>query len=68
MPESTAPALSPRGRLTWLLLLGMCIASYFTSFTADIGPHFRADTMVLLVTLVAIAALGWRQFRRDVRA
>lgn len=49
--------LTQRGRLTWLLLLGMCVASYFTSFTGDIGAHFRMDTVVLLTTLIAIALL-----------
>jgi len=55
--ERRGAAVSSRGRVTWLVLLGMCAASYFTSFSADIGAHFRADTMVLLSGLAALAVL-----------
>ncbi len=37
--------------VVWLALLAMCSASYWTSFTPDMGLHFRYDTYVLLITL-----------------
>ena len=55
--ESRLGTVSAKGRLSWLLLLGMCVASYFTSFSGDVGAHFRTDTGVLLVTLSALAVL-----------
>lgn len=60
--EARGHDVSGRGRVSWLLLLGMCAASYFTSFSADIGEHFRQDTTVLLTTLAALAGLhlAWR--------
>jgi hypothetical protein len=42
------------GRLQWLVLLAMCVASFFTSLTADLGAHFRMDTWVLLVALALL--------------
>ena len=55
--ERPGAEVSRTGRVTWLLLLGMCVASFFTSFTGDVGAHFKMDTVVLLTTLVAIALL-----------
>ncbi|MEW6432011.1 MAG: discoidin domain-containing protein [Myxococcota bacterium] len=43
-PEDTPTS----GRLAWMVLLAMCVASYFTTLTADLGKHFRTDTWVLL--------------------
>jgi hypothetical protein len=40
--------------LLWLILLAMCVGSFFTSQTGDIGTHFREDTFVLLIALGAL--------------
>jgi hypothetical protein len=53
----SAPTTSPRrgtpvgGRVGWLMLAAMCVASFFTSLTPDLGAHFRQDTFVMLTTL-----------------
>lgn len=47
--DRDAPEDTPiGGRLDWMVLLTMCVASYFTTLTADLGKHFRIDTWVLL--------------------
>lgn len=62
-----APEATPvGGRLQWMALLAMCVASFFTSLTADMGKHFRTDTWVMLAAL----ALVWlvelvRSFQRE---
>ncbi len=40
-----------RGFVAFLVLLGMCAASFFTSLSGDFGAHFYADTLVLMVAL-----------------
>ncbi len=59
--EHTAPRAQPRvsgrGVLTWLVLLGMCAASYFTTLSTSTALHFQYDTAVLFVALGALFAL-----------
>jgi len=43
-----------RGSLTWVALLLMCFASFFTNLTHDTGAHFRQDTWVMLVALTVV--------------
>jgi hypothetical protein len=54
------PSVAPtaRGRLVWLALLMMCVASYFSSLTPDLAVHFRIETIIVVVTLVALAGLS----------
>lgn len=50
-----APEETPvGGRLQWMALLAMCVGSYFTSLTADLGAHFRLDTWVMLAALAFV--------------
>jgi signal peptidase I len=37
-----------------MALLAMCVGSYFTSLTGDLGAHFRQDTWVLLAALAFV--------------
>ncbi len=55
-----APGSPPtaRGRLVWVSLLLMCVASYFTSLTPDLSVHFRLETVIVMVTLVILATLS----------
>lgn len=48
---------SRAGTLVWLALLLMCVGSFFTSLTSDLGTHFRLDTGVLLTALGAVMAV-----------
>jgi hypothetical protein len=61
-PEAPATA---SGRVAWLVLLAMCVASFFTSFQADLARHFALDTAVLLTTLGLLALVllrgAWRR-------
>jgi hypothetical protein len=52
--------------VVWLALLLMCSASYLTSFTTDIGQHFRYDTYVLLAALAVVVFVGVRSKPEDV--
>jgi len=53
-PELAAPGETPvSGRLVWMILAAMCVASFFTSLTWDLGVHFRLDTFVMLAALGA---------------
>lgn len=40
-----------RGTLAWLVLLAMCVASYFTNLGGSAAEHFQAETVILFVTL-----------------
>lgn len=57
-----APDESPiDGGLQWLALLAMCVASYFTTLTADTASHFRFETWNLMVVLLFIWGVQlWR--------
>lgn len=46
-----------RSALTWLALLAMCFASFFTSLAPDQPTHFGLDTGVLLATLGLVAVV-----------
>lgn len=50
-----------RGRLVWLVLLAMCMASYFTNVTTDTGQHFRLETVIAFVTLGLLLLLEPRR-------
>jgi len=52
--------------VVWLALLAMCGGSYLTSFTTDIGQHFRYDTYVLLAALAVVVGVGVRSKPKDV--
>jgi hypothetical protein len=43
--------------LVWCALLGMCVASYFTTLTSDLASHFRSETWVAVGALVLLAGL-----------
>ncbi len=66
LAEEAKGSVSRLGATTWLLLLSMCVASWFTSLTHDLSHHFGADTGVLLVTLLLVFGLLLaRSFLRD---
>jgi hypothetical protein len=48
------PRVDARGVLTWLVLLLMCAASYFTSLSTSTALHFQQDTAVLFAALGAL--------------
>ena len=50
-----------RGRLVWLVLLAMCVASYFTNINPDMGQHFRMETIIAFVTLGLLLLLEPRR-------
>ena len=50
-----------RGRLVWLVLLAMCVASYFTNVNPDMGLHFRRETVIAFVTLGVLLLLEPRR-------
>lgn len=52
-----APRVDTRGVLTWLTLLLMCAASYFTSLSTSTALHFQQDTAVLFGALGALLLL-----------
>jgi len=56
-PSAEGPRTAPRGALVWLVVLGTCVASYFTNLTADVETHFRLDTWVLFGSLGALLLL-----------
>lgn len=51
---SHGATVKPRGVLVWLVLLAMCVASYFTNLSSDGNNHFRMETVVLFTTLGAL--------------
>lgn len=53
--EVRGQTVSTPGRVGWLALTLMCVGSYFTTFTSDIGQHFRFDTWVLFASLGVMA-------------
>ena len=54
------------GAVVQLLLLAMCVASYFTR-SADVPTHFRNDTIVLFTTLAGFVAVKvWGSSRAKV--
>lgn len=55
--ETPGQPTSVKGRLQWVILGLMCVGSYFTDFTPDIGQHFRFDTWVLVIALGALAVV-----------
>ncbi|PZR14383.1 MAG: hypothetical protein DI536_09995 [Archangium gephyra] len=46
-----------RGLLVWLVLLAMCVASYFTNVSPDMVMHFRDETIVCFAALGALLLL-----------
>jgi hypothetical protein len=48
----------------WLVMLGLCVAQYWTVLVTDLGLHFHLATVLLFVALTAIVVL---QVRADVR-
>jgi hypothetical protein len=49
-----APPVPPRSAFIWLVLLGMCVAQYFTVLETDRGLHFYFASVVLFATLTAL--------------
>jgi hypothetical protein len=67
--ETRGVEVSRSGRVAWLGLTLMCVGSYFTDFTADMGQHFRFDTYVLFAALGVLTltqVLPWRARAVDV--
>ena len=62
---SHGATVRPRGVAVWLVLLGMCVASYFTNISADMGNHFRLETVILFVSLGLLWVLEFRRPRED---
>lgn len=62
---SHGATVRPRGVLVWLVLLGMCVASYFTNISTDTGTHFRLETVVLFSTLGLLWLLELGRPRED---
>jgi len=46
-----------RGLGVWVTLLAMCVASYFTNLSTDIGLHFKLETFVCFTALGALFLL-----------
>ena len=63
---SHGATVRPRGVLVWLVLLAMCVASYFTNLSTDSNSHFRLETIILFVTLGALWVLEFKRPREDV--
>ncbi len=62
---SHGATVRPRGVMVWLVLLAMCVASFFTNLSTDAGKHFQQETMVLFVTLGALWLLELTRPRED---
>jgi hypothetical protein len=62
-PASGAP-LSASDALIWLILLGLCVAQYWTVLIADLPLHFHLATVLLFAALAAILVV---LIRADVR-
>lgn len=62
---SHGATVRPRGVLVWLVLLAMCVASYFTNISSDMGRHFQQETAILFVTLGALWLLEVTRPRED---
>jgi hypothetical protein len=54
VPAPGAPPVPPRSAFIWLVLLGMCVAQYFTVLETDRGLHFYFATVVLFAALTAL--------------
>lgn len=62
---SHGATVRPRGVLVWLVLLAMCVASYFTNLSTDTGTHFQMETVVLFSTLCLLWLLELARPRED---
>ena len=69
LPPVAPPSESPHVvvvAMVWLVVLGMCVGSYFTNLSTDAGLHFRYETFVCFAMLGALFVLEW--FRPPVQA
>ena len=62
---SHGSTVRPRGVMVWLVLLAMCVASYFTNISTDMNLHFREETLILFATLGALWVLEWGRPREN---
>jgi hypothetical protein len=62
---SHGATVKPRGVLVWLVMLAMCVASYLTNISPDMGLHFRQETLILFGTLGALWVLELGRAREN---
>ncbi len=62
---SHGATVKTRGVLVWLVLLGMCVASYLTNISTDMNMHFRDETVILFGTLGLLWVLEWGRPREN---
>lgn len=58
-PVASGLRTTLRGTLVWLVVLAMCVGSYFTNLSTDAGLHFRYETFVCFAMLGALFVLEW---------
>jgi hypothetical protein len=58
-PVASGLRTTLRGTLVWLVVLTMCVGSYFTNLSTDAGLHFRYETFVCFAMLGALFVLEW---------
>jgi hypothetical protein len=62
--DESTPPLSRADATVWLILLGLCVAQYWTVLVSDLPLHFHLATVLLFGALTAIVVV---LVRADVR-